>query len=254
MILSLTTVSLLAMPAVAQNGSADETFARAVKAFTKSGRARIYDCSPKKAGLDEADRQTGRLVAIAKRMSTGSEKQVAASSNCELVSTTKPSDIFHGIKFTTQAIQDSGAMWLVGDVVESYPQATGYTFEAIVRIPTTPQPANQSVASPPANSDDAKFFEVQGTRTISSSEESGFFVCPSDAASANVMAAAKRLSPSKRDSETAGMLMKAGCREGRGTITGIKVAKLLKGEDVTWHHSSANFRGKAQSIVFWLFY
>lgn len=251
--------TLACSPAAAQTAKDHETFKVAVKAFTKSGRARLYQCKGPDGDYYSQTHHPERLVAIAKAMSAGDEIGVAERSGCRRSNDNGPTDAFSGEKLIAQATRDAQAVWLVGEVTESYPHATGYTFEGIVRIPMPTRPAAVTAASTIPSTDpavakaDAEFYALRNTRTIRSTDESGFFVCPNQAALDAALDASRRLSAPQRDLRTADILTKNGCREGKGTITGIRVTRMVEGTDVTWHGSSAVAAGKRQPIVFWLF-
>lgn len=133
-------VAAFAMPAAAQTAREQAVYDMAVQAFGKSGRIRLYQCKGPSGRYDGEDHHAEALTRIAREMADGDEEAVAARSGCRRYDD-GPSQAYFGTKLIGQAAQSADAIWLVGEVTESHPQATGYTFEAIVRIPTTPRAA-----------------------------------------------------------------------------------------------------------------
>jgi hypothetical protein len=133
-------VAASATPAVAQTAREQAVFDMAVQAFGKSGRIHLYQCKGPSGRYDGEDHHDEALTGIAREMAAGDEGAVAARSGCRRYDD-GPSQAYFGTKLIGQAAQSADAIWLVGEVTESHPQATGYSFEAIVRIPTTPRAA-----------------------------------------------------------------------------------------------------------------
>jgi hypothetical protein len=265
--------TLGAMPAAAQTDRDNAVFDQSVRAFAGSGRGRIYQCKGTTGDYVADDHHPQRLVAIAKAMAVGDERTVAARSGCRLSNDAGPSKAFSGDKLLAMATRTADAVWLVGQVSENYPQSTGYTFEAIVRIPlaqrpatavtrTSTIPASAAAASAvrpdrltnaAAAEADADYMRQAGSRRMGGSDEgSGYDVCPSAAAIDVVIDAGFATHEDIRDERIMDVGKAKGCRQGNALLTGIRARRLLTSMGTHWYAASGIEKGRPVEVLIYI--
>lgn len=250
----------IAGAATAQTAEEAKVFDQVVRAFAKSGRAHIYQCRGPSGGYDSQDHHPEALARIARAMAAGDERRIAAGSGCRLYND-GPTEFLYGTKLIGQAARTADAVWLIGEVTESYPQATGYTFEAIVRIPMTPHPAasvpavgtTASAVTPDARRADAEYFALYNTRSLAgTTEDGGWLSCPDAGAIDKALDAGASAPLPRRDERMEAALRAAGCRTGTRLLTGIRVRRHVPSEGTEWYAATAVVGGRPVHAVLWL--
>lgn len=245
----------------------DIVFDTTVEAYARSGRAHIYQCKGPAGDYRSQDHHPEKLVRIAKEMSTGDEVIVAARSGCKLYNP-DPTKALSGDKLLALADKTPDAIWLVGEVVESYPQATGYTFEAIVRIPRSAPPAlpgvrTQTVATAANPADgrsetisaavDADYMRRFKTRRMGGSDEgSGYDVCPSTAAIDAVFDTGAASAEDVRDERMINAGKRKGCRQGNDLLTGIRARRHVEAMGTHWYAGTGVEKGRPVTVIVWM--
>lgn len=254
------------VPASAQTARDNAAFDQAVQAFTRSGRARIYQCKGPDGKIDSQTRHFPRLVAIAREMGAGDEMAIARREGCRLANDAGPSEAFSGDGLFDMAVRTSDAAWLVGEVTESYPQATGYSFEAIVRIPMPPPAARPTqdatvrpaasapgVISPAAREADAVYMKREGTRTMAGSDEGGGYnVCPTADQVSEVLDAGKAAPAHLRDERMLDAMKARKCRQGDNILTGFHARRYVEAMGTYWYGGQGVENGKTVQVVVWI--
>lgn len=245
----------------------DIVFDRTVEAYATSGRAHIYQCKGPNGKYRAEDQHSAKLVRIAKEMSAGDEVAIAARSECMLYNP-KPTKALSGDRLIALADKTPDAIWLVGEVTESYPGATGNTFEAIVRIPRSAPPARpgvrtQAVATTANPADarsgtisaaaDADYMRRFRTRRMGGSDEgSGYDVCPSAAAIDAVFDTGAASAEDVRDERMMNTGKKKGCRQGNDLLTGIKARRHLEAMGTHWYAGTGVEKGRPVTVIVWM--
>lgn len=255
-----------AMPAQAQTARDNEVFDSTVQAFAGSGRAHIYQCKGPSGDFESETHHVSALVAIAREMATGDELAVARRSGCRRTNDAGPSKAFSGETLHAMAVRTTDAVWLVGDLNESYPQATGYSFEGIVRIPMA-QPASRAVAAqatptvpaagqsattPAAREADAAYMRRGGTRKMAGTDEgSGYDVCQNADQVTAVMDAGKAASADVRDERMLGLLSARKCRQGDKVLTGFHARRHVESVTTYWYGGQGMENGRPVEVIVW---
>lgn len=244
----------------------DLVFDKTVEAYATSGRAHIYQCKGPSGKYHPDDQHSAKLVRIAKEMSAGDEVAVAARSGCKRFNP-KPTKALSGDRLLALADKTPDAIWLVGEVVESYPEATGYTFEAIVRIPRSVPPSQPGIrtsvttaAVKPADGRDATistavdadYMRRFRTRRMGGSDEgSGYDVCPSAAVIDTVFDTGVAAPEDVRDERMMNAGKRKGCRQGNDLLTGIKARRHVESLGTHWYAATGVEKGRPVNVIVW---
>lgn len=243
----------------------DLVFDRTVEAYATSGRAHIYQCKGPTGEYRAEDQHSAKLVRIAKEMSAGDEVAVAARSGCMRYNP-KPTRALSGDRLLALADKTPDAIWLIGEVAESYPEATGYTFEAIVRIPRTPpaQPGMRAaVMATPAKPlegsagaavarVDADYMRRFRTRSMGGSDEgSGYDVCPSAAAIDAVLDTGTATAEDVRDERMMEASKRKGCHQGDHLLSGIRARRHVESMGTHWYAATGIEKGRPVNVIVW---
>lgn len=251
-------------PAAAQTANENAVFAKAVTASAKSGRAHIYQCKGASGAFDQDDHHPTELARIAKEMANGDEIVVAKRFGCRRSNDAGPSDAFSGGNLLAIGPRTTDAIWLVGEVSENYPQSTGYTFEAIVRIPIAPSAAaaapaskivksGSSVMLAAASEADASYMKKVGSRKMAGSDEgSGYDVCPSEGAVTVVLDAGGVAPQDIRGERMEELMHTKKCVQGDHLLTGIKARRYVSSMGTYWYGAKGIENGHPVDVIVWV--
>lgn len=255
------------MPAQAQTAQDNAVFDRSVQAFSRSGRAHIYQCKGPDGQFDRETHHVSDLIRIAREMAAGDEMGVARRRGCRQSNEGGPSSAFSGNELFALAARTTDAVWLIGEVTESYPQSTGYSFEAIVRIPMTPAPAKAATSTParPASAPapgaitpaareaDAIYMKRDGTRKMAGSDEgSGYNVCPTADQVTAVIDAGAAAPADVRDERMLNAMTARRCRQGNHLLTGFHARRYVESMGTYWYGGQGVENGKPVQVIVWI--
>jgi len=248
-----------AMPAKAQTARDNEVFDSTVQAFAGSGRAHIYQCKGPSGKFESETHHGPALVGIARELAAGAAVAVARRSGCQRSNDAGPSKAFSGETLHAVAVRTADAVWLIGDLNESYPQATGYSFEGIVRIPMT-RPATSaapaagpSVTTPAAREADAVYMKRDGTRKMAGSDEgSGYNVCQTADQVTAVIDAGTVAPEDVRDERMLDIMAARKCRQGNKVLTGFHARRYVESMGTYWYGGQGVEDGRTVQVIVWI--
>lgn len=212
---------------------------------------RVYQCPGASSDFGASKRNLPLLLSATKKLAAGgdaAEIATAKSAGCTPIKYGKPGLLSWEEKLSGPE-KGATSEWLTAVVTESAPGATGYTFDAVIRLPlSTRLPTPQAAAARA----DADFMKTYGERILSGgNEQGGYFLCPSIEAANMALASLAEFPESERDDQADFRTEQVGCKSGQAPVYNVRAFRRIGVTQTHWYVGTGTLRGKPVSLLFW---